>query len=103
MRFMAQRLKPPATPAELTRADIEAFYNRHNGPQWSGADEIRRVTLLFAVSPLRELISADVNDCSKVGRPVRLARLPVGPGPRTHTPASGIGSAISDIVNSQLS
>jgi hypothetical protein len=62
MRFMAQRFKPPATPAELTRADIEAFYNRDNGPQWSGADEIRRVTLLFAVSPLRELINADVND-----------------------------------------
>jgi hypothetical protein len=62
MRFMAQRLKPPATPAELTRADIEAFYNRDNGPRWSGVDEMRRVTLLFAVSPLRGLISADVND-----------------------------------------
>jgi hypothetical protein len=62
MRFMAQRLKPPAIPAELTRADIEAFYNRDNAPKWSGTDEMRRVTLLFAVSPLRELISTDVND-----------------------------------------
>ena len=78
MRFMAQRVKPPATPAELTRADVEAFYNRDNGPQGSGSDEMRRMTLLFAVSPLRELIDGGVNDympkpsplgCSEYGDP----------------------------------
>jgi hypothetical protein len=62
MRFLAERPKPPATPAQLTRADIEAFYRRNDGPRCAGGDEMRRITLLFAVSPLRELTSADVND-----------------------------------------
>jgi hypothetical protein len=74
MRFLAERPKPPATPDQLTRADIDAFHTRDDGPRTSGRDEMRRVALLLGVSPLRELISADVSELSKEPTPNQTAQ-----------------------------
>lgn len=74
VRFLAERPKPPATPDQLTRADISAFHTRDAGPRTSGRDEMRRIALLLGVSPLRELISADISELSKEPTPNKTAQ-----------------------------
>lgn len=63
MRFLEQRPRPPASPARLTAADVQAFHRHLQGRRKSNVwPEVRLIALIMESRPLRDLLAQDVLD-----------------------------------------
>lgn len=64
VRFLAQTLRPPAHPSDLTVEHVDAFmrFRESSAGERSAKLELRSVALTFEMLPLAELVSAEVRD-----------------------------------------
>jgi hypothetical protein len=80
MRFLDQRIRPPAEPSRLTAADVEAFFEHRARPGKEGYAwmEVRLIGMLLATEPLQSMVAQEVFDF--IGRRTKLRLPPPKPG-----------------------